>query len=140
MFGGDAEAGKKVFFGRAELSCLRCHKVNGFGGEVGPELTGIGKKQTREYLLEAIVDPNKQIAKGYDTVVLAMNDGKVHTGILRHEDAKEVHLIDPDGRIIVVAVSEIAERNRGKSAMPEDLKKHMSLFELRDLVEYLAGL
>ena len=64
MVGGDAEAGRKIFFEKSEVSCLRCHKVNGVGGEVGPDLTGIGKKQQRAYLLESIVDPNKQIAKG----------------------------------------------------------------------------
>src|SRR2546429_977817 len=44
MVGGDAEAGRKVFFEKTEVSCLRCHKINGVGGEVGPDLTGIGKR------------------------------------------------------------------------------------------------
>ncbi len=56
---------------------MRCHKVNGIGGEVGPDLTGIGKKQQRDYLLESIVDPNKQIAKGYETVVITLTNGQV---------------------------------------------------------------
>jgi quinoprotein glucose dehydrogenase len=140
MFGGDAEAGKKLFFERKELSCLRCHKVQGIGGTVGPDLTGIGKKQKRDYLLESIVDPNRQIAKGYDTVVLTLNNGQVKSGILRHEDKKEVHLMTAEGQTIVVPTAQIEERSRGKSAMPEDLIKQMSRSELRDLVEYLAGL
>ena len=140
MFGGDAEKGKKLFFERAEVSCLRCHKVNGTGGGVGPDLTGIGKKQTREYLLESIVDPNKQIAKGFETVVLTLTNGQVKSGILRFDNGKEVHLMNPDGQLIVVPTSRIEERSRGKSAMPEDVIKKLSRSELRDLVEYLAGL
>jgi len=139
MFGGDAEAGKKLFFDRAQLSCLRCHKVQGVGGTVGPDLTGIGKKQNREYLLESIVEPNRQIAKGYDTVVLTLDNGQVKSGILRHEDAKEVHLMTAEGQTIVVPKPRIEERSRGRSAMPEDLIKQLSRSELRDLVEFLAG-
>src|SRR5262249_33509307 len=68
--GGDAETGKQIFLEKSEVSCLRCHKLNGVGGEVGPELTHIGKEQKREYLLESIVAPSKQFAKGYESITL----------------------------------------------------------------------
>jgi quinoprotein glucose dehydrogenase len=140
LFGGDAEAGKKIFFDRSEVSCLRCHKVNGVGGIVGPDLTGIGKKQTREYLLESIVEPNRQIAKGFETVVLALTNGQVKSGILRFEDKKEVHLINAEGQTIIVPTSQIEERSSGRSAMPDEMMKHLNRSELRDLIEYLSGL
>ncbi len=76
LVGGDADNGRRIFFYKQETSCLRCHKVNGEGGEVGPEMKGIGTRQKREYLLESIVDPNKQIAKGYESVLLVLNDGQ----------------------------------------------------------------
>jgi quinoprotein glucose dehydrogenase len=138
--GGNAEAGKKIFFDRTEVSCLRCHKIQGTGGEVGPELTGIGGKQNREYLLESIVEPDKQIAKGYETVVLTLNDGKVKSGILKSEDKKEVRLMTPEGTVVVVPVEEIDSRARGPSAMPGDVMKHLSRRDLRDLVEFLSSL
>jgi quinoprotein glucose dehydrogenase len=119
---------------------LRCHKINGTGGEVGPDLTGIGKKQKRDYLLESLVDPNKQIAKGYETTVITLNNGLVKSGILKSEDAKEVRLMNADGQIITIAKSQIDDRSRGPSAMPSDLVQKLSRSEIRDLVEYLAGL
>ena len=69
LAGGDAQRGMSIFTTKAEVECLRCHKVKGptgeiTGGEVGPELSGIGVRQNRTYLLESIVDPNKQIAQG----------------------------------------------------------------------------
>ena len=140
LHGGNAEKGRKIFFENSEVSCLRCHKVQGTGGEVGPDLTGIGGKQKREYLLEAIVEPDKQIAKGYETVVLTLNDGKVKSGILKSEDKKEVRLMTPEGEILVVPVEEIDTRARGPSAMPADLVKHLSRRDLRDLVEFLSSL
>jgi quinoprotein glucose dehydrogenase len=140
LFGGDAEAGKRIFLQKAEVSCLRCHKIKGEGGDVGPELAGIGAKQTREYLLESIVDPNRQIAKGFETVVLTLKNGKVETGVLKAEDAKEVHLMTAEAKLVVVSKDQIDERRTGKSAMPEDIIKNLSKAELRDLVEFLAGL
>lgn len=136
--GGDAEAGRRLFFDRTELSCLRCHKMQGTGGEVGPDLTGLGKRVDRAYILESLVEPNRQIAKGFDTVVLELTSGQVRSGILKSEDAKEVRLMTPEGQTLVVPKSEIEQRNRGPSSMPSDLIQKMSRRELRDLVEFLA--
>ncbi len=140
LAGGDAEAGRHIFFERAAVSCLRCHKVGGVGGEVGPDLTGIGGRQKRDYLLESIVDPNRQIAKGFETVVLTLTSGKYVTGVIKSEDASSVRLMTPEGALVTVPKADIDERNRGKSAMPEDLTKYLSRSDLRDLVEFLAGL
>lgn len=140
LAGGDAAAGRRIFFTRAEVSCVRCHKAEGQGGDVGPELTGIGAKQKREYLLESLVAPNKQIAQGFETVVLTLANGTTVSGIVKAEDAKDVRLMTPEGKVVVVPRGKIDERARGKSAMPDDLVKHLSKRELRDLVEYLAGL
>ncbi|HZV07900.1 MAG TPA: PVC-type heme-binding CxxCH protein [Gemmataceae bacterium] len=140
LVGGDAESGRRIFLGKAEVSCLRCHKVQGVGGEVGPDLTGIGSRQKRDYLLESIVAPNKQIAKGFETLVLTLNSGKSVTGVLKSEDAREVRLMTAEGQLLVVRKDEIDERETGKSAMPEDVTKYLSRSEIRDLVEFLAGL
>ena len=103
LAGGDKERGRTIFTSRSDVECLRCHKVPGAGGEltggeVGPELSGVGVRLSRADLLESIVNPNKKIAQGFESVVLATGDGKVHTGILRGEDAKEVRLITAEGK------------------------------------------
>ena len=59
---------------------------------------------------------------------------------MKAEDAKEVKLMNAEGQTIVVLKTQIDERQAGKSAMPEDVIKHLSKSELRDLVEFLAGL
>lgn len=140
LAGGDAETGRKIFQERTELSCVRCHKVQGVGGDVGPDLTGLSKRVNREYILESMALPNKQIAKGYETVVLVLSNGQVKTGILKGEDDKEVRLMNAEGQMMTIPKSSIDERNRGPSAMPADLIQKMSRRELRDLVEYLSGL
>jgi len=140
LHGGDADSGKRIFFDKAEVACVRCHKVNGTGGEVGPDLTGIAKREKRAYLLEAIVLPDRQIAKGFDAVVLTLTNGQFKVGIIKSEDKKEVKLMTPEGQLLAIPVSQIEDRARGKSAMPADLLKHLSGRELRDLVEFLATL
>jgi quinoprotein glucose dehydrogenase len=140
LVGGNAERGRNLFLYKSEVTCLKCHKLDDEGGEVGPELNGIGKKQSREYLLESIVDPNRQIAMGYATVVVELKNGLTHVGVLKGEDDKELRLMTAEGKLIVVAKDQIEERRSGKSAMPEDLIKYLSKSELRDLVEFLAGL
>jgi quinoprotein glucose dehydrogenase len=139
LLGGNSERGRKVFREKAAVECLRCHKIDGNGGEVGPDLTGIGKRQTREYLLEAIIDPNKQIAQGFETIVLALADGTIVTGILKGEDAKALRLITAEGKLVNVTKSDVEERKRGASAMPEDTIKKLSRAELRDVIEFLSG-
>src|SRR5205823_4296596 len=49
--GGNSFRGRQVFLEKTDVYCLRCHKVNGNGGEVGPDLSGIALEKDREYLL-----------------------------------------------------------------------------------------
>jgi quinoprotein glucose dehydrogenase len=138
--GGDAERGRRLFFERSELSCVRCHKVGGTGGDVGPELTKIATDKEGAYLLESIVVPNKAIAKNFETVVVLDADGVTHTGILKQENAEALILMTPEGKLVTIPQDQIEARKEGKSSMPEDLLKHVSKLELRDLVAFLSSL
>ena len=143
LAGGDRDRGRQLFTSKAEIECVRCHKVRGpdgesAGGEVGPELSGVGAA-TRAELLESIVNPNKQIAQGFESVVIATSDGKVQTGIFKGEDPKEVRLMTAEGKLIAVPKDLIEDRKRGPSAMPADVSAKLNKRELRDLIEFLAS-
>lgn len=138
--GGSAERGRTIFFGRSAASCRRCHKIEGSGGEVGPDLSGIGKDKDRQYLLEAIVDPSAKVAKGFETVILVTQDGRIHSGILKSEDETVVQLMTPTGAIVSVSKENIDERANGQSGMPQDLSKNLNRDEIRDLVEFMTTL
>ncbi len=144
LVGGNAERGRQVFFQSQTVQCLRCHKVGTDGGIVGPELTGIGKRQSRDYLLESILQPNAKIAAGFEGLVLTLDDGSTVAGTLKAEGDAElaVEVTGEDGlpAITKVAKSAVKQRERGPSAMPEGLGDQLTPFELRDLVEYLATL
>lgn len=138
--GGDVERGKTLFFGRSAAACRRCHKIAASGGEVGPDLSKIGKEKDRNYLLEAIVDPSAKIAKGFETVIIVTMEGRIHSGILKSEDDSVVQLMTPTGALISVAKDDIDERANGQSGMPQDIAKNLTRAEIRDLVEYMTTL
>ncbi len=138
LAGGNAERGRKIFFESIETQCSRCHTIGGKGGRVGPDLSKISGQKPREYLLESIVDPNKVIAKGFETALLTLDDGRQLAGIVKSETAKQLELITPEGKSVVVLKSSIDERTVGKSAMPQDISKTLTKFDLRDVVEFLA--
>lgn len=68
-------SGASILFGRSAGSCRRCHKMLSSGGEVGPDLSKIGKEKDRSYLLEAIVDPGAKVAKGFDNFLTSVAGG-----------------------------------------------------------------
>ncbi len=138
--GGESERGRTIFFERTQVSCVRCHKIGGTGGEVGPDLSKIAADKKRDYLLEAFVLPSKTIAKNFESVVIRDLDGVTHTGVLKQETDKAVTVMTAEGRLLTIDKENIEARKPGKSAMPEDLTKHLTKFDIRDLVEFLAGL
>ncbi|HYG73944.1 MAG TPA: PVC-type heme-binding CxxCH protein [Planctomycetota bacterium] len=138
LFGGDAALGRKVFYEKAEAQCMRCHKIGSEGGEAGPALGDVGKKQTREYILESILQPNAKISVGFESLIVKMNDGKTHVGLMKKESDKEMDLLIPPDTLVKVQKAEIKSSKRGQSLMPEELNKVLSKQDIRNLVEFLA--
>ncbi len=139
LHGGDAERGEAIFYEKISVSCVRCHKIDERGGDVGPILSKIGKDKTRQYLLEAIVDPNRAVAQGFETVVIETTDGQVLSGIIKKETPAEITLVDANAKLFTVKTTDIDTRQKGQSSMPEDVSKLLTPFEVRDLVEFLSG-
>ena len=137
--GGNVERGSKIFYDKTEVYCTRCHLVDDWGGAVGPELSTIGKEKDRRYLLESIVDPNKVIAEGFNQIIVLTDEGDTIVGIKKSEDENTLTLMDKDGKLIPINKDTIEGSKKGQSSMPEDLTKHLTKSEVRDLVEFLAS-
>jgi len=130
-----------ILAGTLTAACATCHKINGQDGNVGPDLAGIITHHDREYILESILFPNKQIAPGFENVVVKTKDGNIYAGILKSDNADELVINSPDEGIftlITVKKSDIKSRQKGLSAMPEGLNRVLSKEDIRDLVEFLA--
>jgi len=140
LAGGDPAKGRQIFFERAELSCLRCHKINGEGGDVGPELAGLGKKYSREYLLESVLWPNNQIAPGYENVTVTLQNGSVLGGPVKSETPTELVIQAGEDGLVTIQKADIKTREKGLSAMPEEFRQIMTKQDVRNLVEFLSTL
>ena len=137
--GGDAKAGREIFAEQAEAACMRCHKVRGEGGDVGPDLAGFGAKHDRAYILQSIVEPNAVIAPGFENVLVTLTNGEMLAGMLNAEDANEVTLASlADGKRQKIKKSDIKERTTVASAMPPGLGEVLGKRGLRDVIEYLS--
>jgi quinoprotein glucose dehydrogenase len=138
--GGDAEKGKRIFFEKGSVACVRCHKIGTDNVVVGPDLSGIGQKKDRHYILESILQPNAQIAPGFESVILKLKGNVTIAGQMKKETDKELTIIDPNEGDQEIDKEDIVSRSRGLSAMPEGFEKMLTKREVRDLVEFLAGL
>ncbi|MFT5304179.1 MAG: quinoprotein glucose dehydrogenase, partial [Mariniblastus sp.] len=138
--GGSADRGSKIFYEKTEVSCVRCHRIDGTGGKVGPDLSGIALTKDRQYLLESIVHPNKVVAEGFSQLKVLTIDGDLFVGIIKRETDDVLVLLDADGKDIEIEQDAIEDRKPGKSSMPDDLIKNLTQKEIRDLVEFLGQL
>ena len=136
--GGDADRGRELFLNNAAVYCQRCHKLDGEGGDVGPELKGVGRSKGRAYVLNAILNPNAEIAQGFESVLLELHNGESLLGILKEETDTTLSIAIPGAGTERIQKSNIASRQRGPSAMPDGLGDLMTLSELRDLIEALS--
>jgi quinoprotein glucose dehydrogenase len=140
LFGGNPEAGKKIFFERADVQCLRCHKINGQGGDVGPDLSHIGTQKDRRYILESIVFPNRQIAQGYESVMVTLKNDDSFAGVFKSENADELVINTPQSGLVTIKKKDIETRQKSLSPMPEGMAQILSKRDLRDLLAYLSSL
>jgi putative membrane-bound dehydrogenase-like protein len=136
---GNVANGQKVY--ATTGTCATCHKVNGEGKEVGPDLSEIGKKLSREAILEAIIFPSAGIDHNYETWVVELKDGGVHLGILASKTEASVTIKGADAIVRTFKMSEVASLAKSPvSLMPADLAKVLTVGDLSDVVEYLLTL
>lgn len=138
---GNVDRGRELFVNAEKSLCIKCHRINGQGGKIGPDLTGIGSRFSRIYLIESILEPNRTVAPSYDTMIVVLNSGKVFTGVKIAETPETLTLGDKEGKSQVIPRSEIEIlRIKKQSTMPEGLEKRMSERELIDLIAFLISL
>ena len=137
--GGNARQGWQVFNNNPTAQCTRCHAVGAEGGDVGPHLENIGNILTREQLLESLIEPSARLAPGYGSVALTLKDGQKVNGILEEETEEGLTLRTNAAEPLEISTARIEKRENMPSAMPA-MGKLITKRELRDLIEYLAGL
>ncbi|MCA1685632.1 MAG: HEAT repeat domain-containing protein [Planctomycetia bacterium] len=138
---GQADRGRDVFFRAGSNSCSGCHRIQGRGQWVGPDLSTIGAKYGRDELLRSILNPSAAIGHNYRSLVVGLDDGRVLTGLPVDETPDRLVLKTAEGERVAVRPKQIEERKESDvSLMPEGLAETMTDQELADLLSFLSSL
>ncbi len=136
---GNPSRGERIFR-RKDLACLKCHAIAGAGGQVGPGLESIGASAPPDYLVDSILQPNKQVKEGYHATAVATDDGRIFTGIPIRKTDSELVLRDTEGNEVTLPTGSIVEQKMAGSIMPAGLADELTRPELVDLVRFLTEL
>ncbi len=138
---GDAARGRTYFFDEARSQCSKCHRIGNQGGQVGPALSDIGRRQSAAQIFESIMDPNRIIEAKYQSHIVVTEDGKSITGLLVAESPAELTLVDAKGQQVRIATSDIESRKLdSKSLMPAGLANELTAQQAADLLAFLTSL
>ena len=136
---GNPDRGRAVFFEGAKGACATCHRIEGRGGNVGPDLTRVWETLSFEKRVESILEPSKEIKEGFGTFKVATTDGRVLTGLLVSDTPEAVTLKDAEGREVRVPAGEVEEKGADQSSlMPAGVVGHLALDDLADLLAFLG--
>ena len=131
----------RAIYRQQELLCASCHKINGSGGLIGPDLSTVGSYMTPNSILESILNPNADIKQGYETVQLTRTNGEIVSGLLHRKTNNSTLIRQTNNEIIEIPAEEIAKLDVSSvSLMPPGLTQGLHRDELKDLIAYLINL
>ena len=136
----DPDAGRRVFTHPKLAGCIRCHRAEGRGSNVGPALDAVGRTD-RKAVLESILAPSRSIAPNYQVWRLAGRDGRVREGILVGTNLDDYTYLDAHGTLFNINTRDIDETQPASlSLMPDKLVDTLTDQEVRDVLAYLQSL
>ena len=123
-----------------EKHCHACHKVKDKGAEIGPQLDGIGNRGLLR-VVEDLLDPDRNVDAAFRVSSIALEDGRIVSGLLRRKEGEVLVLADEKGKEFMVNVKQIDEQRLTlNSLMPSNFAEQLKPSELSDLLAYLISL
>ena len=153
---GDPARGKAIYEGKG--NCQSCHRIDGSGGRLGPDLSDIGVPRgggrggggggkqapaptlNLDALTASIVDPDADVALGNRLVRVVTKDSKSVTGRLLNHDNFTVQFMDPDGKLHSYQKSDLRESTVLTKGLMPSYKDRLTSQEVADIVAYLSTL
>ena len=139
---GDPENGKRIFRSKV-TGCTACHRIEGNGGAIGPDLSGVGTGVPLDRLITEVIWPDRHVKEGYALLRIRTRSGNVLQGYPRktRDAGKDLVLLDAStGTLRRIPRKDISAQKEGGTAMPTGLVAGLSRAELRDLISYLSSL
>ena len=136
---GDIRRGQLVF-ANSKAACVACHAIGYKGGNIGPDLSRIGKIRTERDLLESLLFPSVSFVRSYEPVLIVTHAGKQVSGLIRRETPDEIILATgakEEARVLRADIEEI--RPGAVSVMPAGLETQFTREQLLDLIAFLKS-
>ncbi len=132
--GGDPGNGAEVFAD----NCVDCHRIKDEGGQVGPDLSSIGKKGIK-FISDSILKPAQEIYKGFETFEVILQSGRKLVGVKSRDEADGIDITDKMGEVKTISRADIKEikQDDTSSVMPNDLNEAMTVKDFMDLQSFL---
>ncbi len=135
----DFAAGRNLFHA---VACVACHRFDGAGGDIGPDLTTVANKFSTRDLLTSIVEPSQVISDQYGSSIVTRRNGTEVFGRVNEKDGGdlEVYPMDPKADPVLIPAADVAAVKASPiSQMPQGLINSLNADELRDLIAYLMS-
>jgi uncharacterized repeat protein (TIGR03806 family) len=138
---GDAARGQQLFLKGEGIQCRNCHRVGKQGKQLGPDLTQIGKKLSRDNILENLLDPSRTIDPKFAAWLVETDEGKVFTGLLVSRNEDEIVIRDTQNKQLRFKTEHVdGIFPQRKSLMPERLLRDLTAQQAADLLAWMASL
>ena len=138
---GKADRGQAVFNRTGATACATCHRVQGRGQWIGPDLSTIGAKYGKAELIQSILNPSAAIGYNFRSTIASLKDGRVITGLTVEDSPDRLVLKTAEGQRVTVKPVDIDDRKLSEvSLMPEGLAQTMETQDFLDLLTFLGTL
>lgn len=135
---GNPRRGERIFFTDKSAACSRCHRVQGAGKWVGPDLSAVATRRDRFTLLHDLLDPSAKVDSEFLTHTLALTNGSVVTGLISAENERDIIFSIKQGERMVIPRDLVEQRAPiFQSAMPDNLLEFLEAQDVADLLAFL---
>ena len=136
--GANDAAGAALVAGKG--MCLTCHRVQGKGSRLGPDLTDIGTLRMAEQLMTSLLDPDADILPENRFYRVGARDGAATSGRLLNLDSFQILMLDEKEQLRSFQKSELREHGFIKTSKMPSYRERLSRQELADVIAYLSTL
>jgi putative heme-binding domain-containing protein len=135
---GDAARGQALFEGKG--GCASCHRVNGKGPRVAPDLSDVGAIRSPSQLFRSLTAPTSQMMPINRPVKIVMRDGRTISGRRLNEDTYTVQLIDDQERLLSLDKADIRDLQVSRTSSMPPATVVLAGSEIDDTIAYLLSL
>lgn len=135
---GDPARGKQLVNGKGQ--CLNCHRVQGQGKFLGPDLSDIGAIRRQSDLDKSLSNPSAEIRLDNHTFRIVAKDGKETVARLLNQDTYSLQGLDANGRLFTAQKANVREFEIMKTSPMPASNGRLTPQEAADIVSYLITL